>query len=47
MSEIFKIRVDGFKEIKKQLLFKSLPILLISMAFGLGIAFLTQKIKKT
>jgi hypothetical protein len=46
MSEIFKIRVDGFKEIKKQLLFKSLPILLISMAFGLGIAFFNTKDKE-
>lgn len=46
MNEIFKIRATGFKEIKKQLIIKSLPLLLISVAFGVTIAFFNTKEKK-
>lgn len=43
MNEIFEIRANGFKEIKKQLIIKSIPILLISMALGFAIAFFSKK----
>jgi hypothetical protein len=46
MSEVFTIRTNGFNEIKKQLIIKSLPLLLISMSFGLAIVFFNTKDKQ-
>lgn len=46
MNEIFKIKESGFEEIKKQLLIKSLPILLIAMSFGFAIVFINTKEKE-
>jgi hypothetical protein len=37
MNEIFKIRENGFEEIKKELIMKSLPIFLISMVGGIAV----------
>jgi hypothetical protein len=46
MSEVFTIRTNGFNEIKKQLIIKSLPLLLISMSFGLAIVFFNTEDKQ-
>lgn len=46
MNEVFKIRTNGFKEIKKQLIIKSLPLILISMSFGLAIVFFNTEDKQ-
>ncbi|WP_456313981.1 hypothetical protein [Pseudomonas shirazensis] len=43
MNEIFKIRENGFEEMKKELIFKSVPMLLISMIFGIAIVFFNTK----
>ena len=37
--ERFKIKADGFKDIKKQMLVRAIPISLIAVAVGLGISF--------
>jgi hypothetical protein len=39
----YKIREGGFKEIKKQLLIRSLPIMLLAAAFGIIITFINSK----
>jgi hypothetical protein len=46
MNKIFKIRANGFDEMKKQLIVKSLPVLLLSMTFGVAIAVLNSKNKE-
>lgn len=46
MNETFKIKSSGFDEIKKQSIIKAVPILLISMSFGIGIVFLNSKNKE-
>ncbi|KUJ61008.1 hypothetical protein AR687_14875 [Flavobacteriaceae bacterium CRH] len=45
MNEIFKIKESGFEEIKKQLIIKSLPTLLVAMSFGFAIVFINAKEK--
>lgn len=46
MNEIFKIKANGFDEMKKQLIIKSLPVLLLSMTFGIAIVFFNSKEKE-
>lgn len=46
MSEIFLIRENGFNETKKELIIKTIPILLISMLFGIGIVYFNTKEKE-
>lgn len=46
MNETFKIKSNGFDEIKKQSIKKAVPILLISMGFGIGIVFLNSNNKE-
>lgn len=46
MNETFKIKSTGFDEIKKQSIIRAVPILLISMCFGIGIVFLNSKNKE-
>jgi hypothetical protein len=46
MNEIFQIRENGFEEIKKQLIIKSLPTLLVAMSFGFAIVFINAKEKE-
>lgn len=46
MNETFKIRENGFDEIKKQLIIKSVLHLLIAMSFGIGIIFFNAKNKQ-
>lgn len=46
MNEIFKIKANGFDEMKKQLIIKSLPVLLLSMTFGVAIVFFNSKEKE-
>jgi len=43
--QIFKIRQDGFKEIKKQMLFKTFPIMLIAVTVGILISSINSKDK--
>ncbi|TDO77297.1 hypothetical protein EV143_10458 [Flavobacterium chryseum] len=45
MNEIFQIRENGFEEIKKQLIIKSLPTLLVAISFGFAIVFFNAKEK--
>ncbi|WP_163411203.1 hypothetical protein [Flavobacterium ajazii] len=47
MNEIFQIRANGFNEIKKQMIIKSIPTLLISMGFGVGIVFFNAEDKES
>lgn len=46
MNETFKIKSNGFNEIKKQTIIRAVPLLLISMSFGIGIVFLNSKNKE-
>lgn len=46
MNETFKIRENGFDEIKKQLIIKSALFLLIAMSFAMAIIFFNAKDKK-
>ncbi|PXY41819.1 hypothetical protein DMB65_04445 [Flavobacterium cheongpyeongense] len=46
MNEIFKIRPNGFEDMKKQLIIKSVPTLLLSMTFGIAIVFFNSKEKE-
>lgn len=46
MNEIFQIRENGYNEIKKQIIIKSVPTLLVSMGFGIGIVFFNTKNKE-
>jgi hypothetical protein len=43
--QTFKIRQDGFKEIKKQLLIRTLPIMLIAVTVGIAISSMNSKDK--
>ena len=43
MNKVFEIKANKFEEIKKQLIIKTLPILLISIALGFAISFLNAK----
>jgi hypothetical protein len=43
--EVFKIRQDGFKDIKKQMLIRSLPILIIAVVVGIVIVSINFKDK--
>lgn len=43
--QIFKIRQDGFKEIKKQMLIRTLPIMLIAVTIGIVISSINPKDK--
>ena len=38
MTELYKIKADGFKEIRKQIIIKSIPTGLIALAVGIGIS---------
>jgi len=44
--ETFKIKSGGFDEIKKQLIIKSVSLLLISISFGIGIVFFNSENKE-
>ncbi|MEN2400171.1 hypothetical protein GKZ90_0010305 [Flavobacterium sp. MC2016-06] len=46
MNETFKIKETGFEEIKKQLLIKSVPLMIISLTFGAGIVYFNTKDKE-
>ena len=46
MNEIFKIRENGFDEIRKQLIIRSVLFLLIAMSFGIAIVFFNAKDKE-
>ena len=46
MSETFEIRETGFEEIKKSLIIKALPLLLLCLVFGVGIASFNTKDKE-
>lgn len=46
MNEVFTIKTNGFNEIKKQLIIKSLPLLLVSMSFGLAITYFNTENKQ-
>ncbi|MFH6945596.1 hypothetical protein [Flavobacterium sp. FlaQc-50] len=46
MNKTFKIRATGFQEIKKQLLIKSIPILLLSITFGIAMVFFNVEAKE-
>ena len=41
--QVFKISQDGFKEIKKQMLIRTLPIMLIAVTVGIAISFINSK----
>lgn len=43
--QIFKIRQDGFKEIKKQMLFRTIPLMLIAVTVGIVISSINSKDK--
>lgn len=43
--QIFKIRQEGFKEIKKQMIIRTLPIMLIAVTVGIVISFINSKDK--
>jgi len=43
----YKIRQDGFKEIKKQMLIRTIPIMLIAVAIGITISSINSKDKTT
>lgn len=45
--QTFKIRQDGFKEIKKQMLIRTIPIMLIAGTFGILISSINSKDKAT
>ncbi len=45
--QIFKIRQDGFKEIKKQMLIRTIPILIIAATVGITISTINSKGKET
>ncbi len=46
MTEIFKIRENGFEEIKKKLIIRAVPTLLIAISFGIAIVFFNSKEKE-
>lgn len=46
MNEIFKIKANGFDEIKKQFIIKSVLFLLIAMSFGIAIVVFNAKDKE-
>ena len=41
--QVFKISQDGFKEIKKQMLIRTLPVMLIAVTVGIAISFINSK----
>ena len=43
--QTFKIRQDGFKEIKKQMLIRAIPVLLVAMTVGIIIGSINSKDK--
>lgn len=45
--QIFKIRQDGFKEVKKQILVRTIPIMLIAVTVGITISSINSKDKAT
>lgn len=45
--QTFKIRQDGFKEIKKQMLVRVVPIILIAVIVGIVVSFINSKDKAT
>lgn len=44
--KVFKIRQDGFKEIRKKILLRSIPVLLIAGAVGITISTINSKQKE-
>ncbi|MDR6763460.1 hypothetical protein J2Y38_003681 [Flavobacterium sp. 2755] len=46
MNEIFKIKENGFNEIKKQLIIKSIPFFLITVSFGFALSYINSKDKE-
>ena len=44
--KVFKIRQDGFKEIRKKMLLRSIPMLLIAGAVGITISTINSKQKE-
>jgi hypothetical protein len=46
MNKTFQIKTNAFKETKKQLIIKSLPLLLISMCFGFSIIYFNSNDKE-
>lgn len=46
MNETFKIKSTGFDEIKKQSIKRAVPILLVSMIFGIAIPFFNSENKE-
>ena len=44
--QVFKIRQDGFKEIRKKMLLRSIPMLLIAGAAGIAISTINSKQKE-
>lgn len=45
--QIFRIRPDGFKEIKKKLLIRAVPLMVITAAFGVTISTINSNAKDT
>jgi type III secretory pathway component EscS len=43
----FKIRQDGFREIKKQMLIRTVPLMLIAVTVGIVISSVNSKDKAT
>lgn len=46
MNEIFKIKENGFSEIKKQIIIKSIPFFLFVVSFGFALTYFNTKDKE-
>jgi len=45
--QYYKIRQDGFKEIKKKMLIRTIPLMLIAITFAIAISSINSKAKET